>query len=142
VTPFILQVPPGQLLEPLQVEQEREVITGNWTVQYVDVIVFDSADCCLPLAVARAVIASLSVTCPELIERLHTPPDTVVVPNDTPFLNTLIVVPLASVLVPVIDVDTEFMPGFTYGAAEIGFAKVAPAVMLARFVGGNALINA
>ena len=70
------------------------------------------------------------------------PLETVVVPSSTPFLYTAMDVPLASLLVPVMVVDTELTPELTKGAEVMGLAKFAPAVIVERLVGGKADIKA
>jgi hypothetical protein len=53
---------------------------------------------------------------PDLV---HAPEDTVVVPCETPPFNTVIVVPSASLLVPLTDVDPAQSGEFTTGVTEL-----------------------
>jgi len=112
VAPSASVLVPLTAVEPAQI---GEVITGV-AVTACTVTDDDNALTHLPVAWAVAVITSPDANVKLVF--VHTPALTVVVPCDTAFLNTVIVVPVASVLVPLTDVAPAHIGEVTTGTAE------------------------
>jgi hypothetical protein len=116
----VIVVPSASLLVPLtdvDPAQSGEFTTGvtellcTVTEDEVELIHFAVA-----WAVAVMTSPATNAVRPDLV---HAPDDTVVVPTETPPFNTVIVVPSASVLVPL----TEVVPGHS-GEVTTGVAEM------------------
>jgi len=114
-------------------------------VAEVTVIMFDSGDSLLPLAVALASIRSFAASVIPVTVQLHVPPAcTVVVPTDVyepdPTLRYIVmVVPVASVLVPETVVLLVVIALPIAGAVDTAGANVNPEVIFDSVVGGKLL---
>ena len=84
----------------------------------------------LPVAVAVAVITSLLARVSPVL--VHTPPVTVVVPCETPPLNTVMTVPLASLLVPLTDVEPAHIGEVITGVADTLCTLIVTVLLLVR----------
>ena len=101
--------------------------TGAW-LQEATVTTPESPLTDLPVACAVAFIASPDTSAGEMPDLVHVPPDTgTVAPRATLFLNTWMLVPSASVLVPETLVAPMQIGELTVGAAVCGAAAASNA---------------